>query len=297
MKDEFNELLGKVVLPSSELAENEKPIEKELEDDVRISECRKIIKYLVVDNETKLEDWLNELRKYIQEYRRLSYTAIADYVYNKCEKSDIKKIQVNLKAVIGYLKSKIPFSDEKDDKLYEIVLKLEDNIGLSQKQVEYVEKVKEKEEKVKNLENDIKEASNRIQDTEKNYIAILGIFSAVVLAFTANLAFSSSVLENIHKSSFYMVGFAVTMIAFFIINVIISLFHFIEVLTRIDEKRFITRWSFAVPNIVIVVIFFLLGVAWYFDIVGKRNIKIGVNKQIEVTQTMDNKTAAPQVIK
>ena len=41
------------------------------------------------------------------------------------------------------------------------------------------------------------------RDMQKEYITILGIFASIVLAFTGGMAFSSSILENIDKSSVY----------------------------------------------------------------------------------------------
>jgi len=46
---------------------------------------------------------------------------------------------------------------------------------------------------------------NKKEDMQKEYISILGIFAAIVLAFTGGIVFSGSVLENIDKSSIYRI--------------------------------------------------------------------------------------------
>ncbi len=46
---------------------------------------------------------------------------------------------------------------------------------------------------------------NKQEDMQKEYISILGIFAAIVLAFTGGIVFSGSVLENIDKSSIYRI--------------------------------------------------------------------------------------------
>ena len=80
--------------------------------------------------------------------------------------------------------------------------------------------VRESEDSLKELSNqaieDLKQLSRKVQDRQedmqKEYITILGIFAAIVLAFTGGIVFSSSVLENIDKSSIYRI----TLIAFII---------------------------------------------------------------------------------
>ena len=42
-----------------------------------------------------------------------------------------------------------------------------------------------------------------MESSQREYIAILGIFAAVVLAFTGGIAFSTSVLNNVAKASIY----------------------------------------------------------------------------------------------
>ena len=54
----------------------------------------------------------------------------------------------------------------------------------------------------------IEETNAHSKDVQKEYIAILGIFAAVVLAFTGGIAFTTSVLQNIHMVSYESVPFS-----------------------------------------------------------------------------------------
>ena len=64
--------------------------------------------------------------------------------------------------------------------------------------------VQESENALKELTNktiqDLKQLSSHVEKRQENmqkeYITILGIFAAIVLAFTGGIVFSSSVLEN-----------------------------------------------------------------------------------------------------
>ncbi len=98
------------------------------------------------------------------------------------------------------------------------------------------EKVRESEnalEKISNKTlNDLKRLSNKVQrrqeDMQKEYITILGIFAAIVLAFTGGIVFSSSVLENIDKSSIYRISLMAFIIGIVFFNLIWILIDFIQ---------------------------------------------------------------------
>ncbi len=76
------------------------------------------------------------------------------------------------------------------------------------------QKVRESEDALKEISNktidDLKQLSGKVQerqeDMQKEYITILGVFSAIVLAFTGGIVFSSLVLENIDKPSIYRIS-------------------------------------------------------------------------------------------
>lgn len=67
----------------------------------------------------------------------------------------------------------------------------------------------------------------KADDMQKQYIAILGIFASIVVAFTGGIAFSTSVLENISNSSIFRILFVVVILAGVLINVVFILTHFI----------------------------------------------------------------------
>ena len=65
---------------------------------------------------------------------------------------------------------------------------------------------------------------------EKEYISILGIFAAVVLAFVGGITFSSSVLQNINKGSIFRLLLIADLLAAVLINVIYMLIKFILII-------------------------------------------------------------------
>ena len=69
---------------------------------------------------------------------------------------------------------------------------------------------------------------------QTEYTTILGIFAAIILAFTGSFSFSSSVLENIHQASVYRLIIITLIVGFVTFNIICALFDFI---TRINNKK------------------------------------------------------------
>lgn len=85
----------------------------------------------------------------------------------------------------------------------------------------------------------VKRLSRQIQknqeDMQKEYITILGIFAAIVLAFTGGMVFSSSVLENIDKASVYRIVLVSLIVGLVFFNLIWLLTDFIRDINGKDK--------------------------------------------------------------
>ena len=95
--------------------------------------------------------------------------------------------------------------------------------------------VKKINEKINEFNDSLKENKNILEKTdnlEKNYITILGIFAAIVLAFTGGIAFSTSVLENIDNVSPFRLALVIIGLAFVLINVVYILTRFIQEINK-----------------------------------------------------------------
>lgn len=117
--------------------------------------------------------------------------------------------------------------------------------------------LRESEVSLKELSNqtieDLKQLSRKVQDRQedmqKEYITILGIFAAIVLAFTGGIVFSSSVLENIDKSSIYRI----TLIAFIIGLVFFDLIWLlIDFIRDINGKVIRKKWILIFVNLILI---------------------------------------------
>lgn len=87
-------------------------------------------------------------------------------------------------------------------------------------------------EKVSNLQKDADDIHRSLDKAQADYIAILGIFASVVLAFVGGMAFSTSVLENIKGVSIYRLLIVALVIGIVFVTVIFFMFYFVGVLAR-----------------------------------------------------------------
>ena len=121
--------------------------------------------------------------------------------------------------------------------------KLYDHVSLEVARMAYSDKgdiyVANQGTTLMNLSNKVEEIqseSNNIRDSiEKSkldYIAILGIFASVVLAFVGGMAFSTSVLENIKGVSIYRLLIVALVVGIVFVTVIFFMFYFLGVLAR-----------------------------------------------------------------
>ena len=121
---------------------------------------------------------------------------------------------------------------------------------------------------VDELNKEIVEQKNKIENIQKNYVGILSIFAAVIVAFTTGTAFSSSVLNNIDNVTIYRLVFICLLLGSVLLNILYVLFSFILIIVKgnkLDIKACL------IPNIIIGVLLVITIVAWCYGAVEKRN--------------------------
>ncbi len=120
------------------------------------------------------------------------------------------------------------------------------------------------------LEEDLIEAIIALpsqKDMQKDYITILGIFAAIILAFTGQFAFSSSILENIGSSTAYRLVLIALIIGLVFFSLIWVLIDFIREICGKDistqPKR---KWKWFVGvNIILVLGIIATCISYKFD--------------------------------
>lgn len=162
---------------------------------------------------------------------------------------------------MGIISQKIDKGCEDDD-VKKSVRKLHDHIELERTRIEYMvrQNANQKEAKLaaekalaqanemaKSFEEKTERNSQKfremLDESKRDYVTILGIFAAIVLAFTAGLSFSSSILQNINQASIYRLSFIAVFIGFFIFNIIIALFSFLTAMATPKKSNTLSAIS------------------------------------------------------
>lgn len=122
------------------------------------------------------------------------------------------------------------------------------------------------------LDSQVDTVRKAVQEAQKEYITILGIFASIVLAFTAGIAFSTSVLENMHQVSVYRVVLVVLLIGLVLTNILYGLFYYIGKLVRPQGEKVIKPlW---ITNAILIILLLATCGAWLFGVIEKRDSHI-----------------------
>lgn len=109
-----------------------------------------------------------------------------------------------------------------------------------------------------NCKSDLQTMERSMKDAQKDYIAILSIFAAVVIVFFSGVGFSSSVLANIHQAEIARVITGIVLLGMVLFDVIWFLF---ELLKDLIDKPKNSRNPFYFVNVTALIILFLI---WCF---------------------------------
>lgn len=201
---------------------------------------------------------------------------VLNEIKNGTVPGDINILGQNLSEIRkGYQSKNIGSNGERID-ISANITKLYDHVSLDVARMEYSDKgdwevsgkksVSEIKNKIKELEEstaEIQKENQKIQESSRNmqkdYVAILGIFAAVLMVFFSGIGFSSSVLANIDKASIYRVSLGIILLGTILFNIICFLLNFIR---EMVNKNSINKWFIIVGNIVFVGLIGLVFWAW-----------------------------------
>ena len=186
---------------------------------------------------------------------------------------DISKEIIKLYDHINLDVGRLNYIKRNSDKTQSQLAKVDNLISELQLKVEVVNK--EAENIKKDFKKDLKAESERQSRENKEsqkkmqneYITILGIFAAIVLAFTGGMTFSSSVLENIHKSSIYRIIGISLVLGFILYNIMWLLIDFIR---SINGQTIRKWWMSLLFNGIFVVMVGLTVFSYKFDWLSKK---------------------------
>lgn len=172
-------------------------------DSTAINQRKKIADILnklsVPNNEYNPQDTYEEFKN-ITRRERILYFDITNRIYNADDKN-VGTILSNTEKLVEYA-SQYQETNE-DSRCYRMICKFWDHCNLAYYQKNLNKNTQNSlnekfQEYVNPYIEDIKKTEKEMQT---QYISILGIFAAIVLAFTGGMTFSASILNNIHHAS------------------------------------------------------------------------------------------------
>lgn len=240
------------------------------------------------DREIDISDSIKKFYDHVNlDLARILYSDSVDYQYTfKQHTDEVSAIIKNLNSTVSSTKQDVESYKADSLKRYEELKKeYEEDFKKDQNEIQKSkESIKKLNEDYKKLDQNIRLTTTRInrtkkkvENSEKEYIAILGIFAAVVITFVGGIAFSTSVLQNIHQSSIYRIVFICLLIGLVLLNVFFALFYFIERLVKSnddDKKQRNSFKPFIIINSVMFALILITFVCWRFGCVEQRNNSI-----------------------
>lgn len=160
---------------------------------------------------------------------RILYSEISNYIFS-LDMGERGIFATNVEKLLLY---SLDESNKVSEDCQKIIIKIYDHFQLALHQIENVNNIFA--DSIVEVKDNIKK---EVKSVEKEYISILGIFAAIVLAFVGGITFSSSVLQNIGSVSVYRLLIVVDLLAFVLINIIYMLIKFIFIINDKDLKVF-----------------------------------------------------------
>lgn len=151
-------------------------------------------------------------------------------------------LALHLTEISQFIEKDFVVGDREYTRLYRPVLKLCDHLNL---EIGRFSHYAVSENKIRDLSSSVESATEEINNSklllaaatrkaaslQTEIIAVLSIFSAVVLAFMGGMSFSNGVLESISKASVYKVGFISLICGMVVFNTIFGLMYLVSKIT------------------------------------------------------------------
>lgn len=224
---------------------------------------------------------VDEINTYISQSSKLDrilYSEISSFIIS-LDEGKRGTFSTNVENLLMYVlddANNVPEDSRK------ICIKIYDHFQLNLTQIESASSIAERQ-LAETIDKEKTILHNEIKEVEKEYITILGIFASVVLAFTAGIAFSTSVLENIDSVSAYRIIIVALIIGLVLINIIFALFYYIGLLVDKTKEEKSLRPLWISNGVILIVLLFAL-IAWYNGSIEDRNTRIESRQHEIITE-------------
>lgn len=189
--------------------------------------------------------------KGISKKERILYSEITNRIFNIDDKED-GTILSNAEKLVDYADANMN-ENEDDIRCYRMICKFWDHCNLAYKQKELN---KNTQESLNNqfesyMEPYIRDFKQSEKEMQTQYISILGIFAAIVLAFTGGMTLSASVLNNIHHASVYKLIIIACIVGLIFMFMMWLLMDFIRSIHGQLDRKYWVIIAFSITLIII----------------------------------------------
>ena len=194
----------------------------------------------------QVDDKISELQTiYVDDFRHYYSKIFGTITLIKNDDTyDLQTLAENVGIIFNGITAKYDNKDI-DTTFFLQSKKLYDHINLDIARINYTETlVRNITEQNRITNEELKKINDKAEKMQRDYVTILGIFAAVIIAFVSGLTFSTSVLENIDKVNIFHLTFVMILTAFFLLNLLNLLLDFLRKINKIPpdgEKSIITR--------------------------------------------------------
>ena len=208
-------------------------------------------------NTVSLSQYLERLRNIYSEDFHHQYSKLFDVVNSVFEDDDkdVSVFQENLKTFRNFI------IEAHDEKLLKVFDKLRDHLSLEISRREHLKNQEDKmtdlkknyiemEDKAQKLEKSIDIFSERLSKMQTDFVAILAIFAAVVVAFSSGSNYMLSTLSAVSRAFTKEVVFIVLICGLMLMDTLFMLIYFIG---SIIERHIGCKWWVAIlANIAVI---------------------------------------------
>lgn len=221
---------------------------------------------------------LNAISSYINNEKylsRLLYSQISAYIFSLSEE-ECSNFTSNVSALLSYtMETKncdpqmqqmiIRIYDHSDLAIRQKNMLSTDDIAISQNSIreDMLQLKKETEvfgRDLHDFKQELDETRSSVESTQRDYITIFGVFSAIIITFVGGISFTSSVLESMTSVSMFRLIFIVCLLGLILFNSIYLLISVVLKVSRIRIKRKIEilGGKMSVPTFMNVAIFLIM---------------------------------------
>ena len=169
---------------------------------------------------------------------------------NKDENNELIDISKEINKLYDHINldiGRINYNKEMNNKTISELARVDGLMSSLEEQITNAKDIATKSinEETEKLKNEIREGQMHMQN---EYITILGIFAAIVIAFTGGMTFATSVLESVNSASPYRLLTIVLVIGLILINLIGMLLDYIRDINGINNHK---NWII-ITNVIII---------------------------------------------